>query len=222
MSFRKSFSGFRKKVKDKLSIFGDETGEGQVNAGDEELDHPTLSAGVVVGGEFGGDIIVGVGKDELRPSDSLPVSQSAVGLGHDQGGSDDKSRGDVGRNRVDHPPHSDAGNVTTTTPSVSQVKEPKSTWTALFLSPPLMDDTGNLVVPDPALLYATVSKDKSDWKNTASSAAKLFLRTVERASDAFPPLKSVAAGLCAILDNCEVPSIFVPSIRDAYSLPSEQ
>ena len=27
---------------------------------------------------------------------------------------------------------------------------------------------------------------------------------MERVSDVFPPLKSVAAGLCAILDNCEV------------------
>ena len=51
-----------------------------------------------------------------------------------------------------------------------------------------------------------------------SSAAKLFLRTVERASDAFPPLKSVAAGLCAILDNCEVRSTFVrPDLRSLWS-----
>jgi len=51
---------------------------------------------------------------------------------------------------------------------------------------------------------ATTSKGKSSWKSTASSTAKLLLRTVEKSSDAFPPLKSVAGGLCAILDNCEV------------------
>ena len=72
-----------------------------------------------------------------------------------------------------------------------------------FHSPLLTDSAG-----DPAVLYPvhidSTSKDKADWKQTASSAAKLLLRTVERASDAFPPLKSVAAGLCAILDNCEV------------------
>ena len=56
--------------------------------------------------------------------------------------------------------------------------------------------------------------DTSGWKNTGSSAAKLFLRTVERSSDVFPPLKSVAAGLCAILDNCEVLSTFARLIRD--------
>ena len=63
--------------------------------------------------------------------------------------------------------------------------------------------------------------DKSDWKHTTSSAAKLFLRTVKEASDAFPPLKSVAGGLCAILDNCEVRSVFVRSIYDAHSSRSK-
>jgi len=64
--------------------------------------------------------------------------------------------------------------------------------------------------------------DKLDWKHTTSSAAKLFLRTVERASDAFPPLKSVAGGLCAILDNCEVRSTFVRLIRNVYSSRSKR
>ena len=77
-------------------------------------------------------------------------------------------------------------------------------------------------VLDPIHAGAVAPKDKSDWKSATSSAAKLFLRTVERASDAFPPLKSVAAGLCAILDYCEVPSTFVRLIRDAHSFLSEQ
>ena len=70
----------------------------------------------------------------------------------------------------------------------------------------------------------SLQSNKSDWIHTASSAAKLFIRTVERTSDAFPPLKAVAAGLCAILDNCEVRSTFklVRSIRDAYSSPSKR
>jgi len=51
---------------------------------------------------------------------------------------------------------------------------------------------------------ATTSKGKSSWKSTTSSTAKLLLRTVEMSSYAFPSLKSVAGGLCAILDNCEV------------------
>ena len=72
-----------------------------------------------------------------------------------------------------------------------------------FKSPLLKDYKGNPTVSDPVYVEGS-SKDKEDWKHTASSAAKLLLRTVERTSDAFPPLKSVAAGLCAILDNCEV------------------
>ena len=68
----------------------------------------------------------------------------------------------------------------------------------------------------------SLQSNRSDWKHTTSSAAKLFLRTVKEASDVFPPLKSVAGGLCAILDNCEVRSTFVRSIRDAYSSRSKR
>jgi len=68
----------------------------------------------------------------------------------------------------------------------------------------------------------SLQSDNSDLKSTTSSAAKLFLRTVKEASDAFPPLKSVAGGLCAILDNCEVQSTFVRLVRDAYSSHSER
>ena len=40
--------------------------------------------------------------------------------------------------------------------------------------------------------------------HTASAAAKLLLRGVRDTADAFGPLKSVAGGLCFILENCEV------------------
>ena len=42
------------------------------------------------------------------------------------------------------------------------------------------------------------------WKSTTSASAKLLLRGVSESADAFMPLKSVAGGLCFILDNCEV------------------
>jgi len=51
---------------------------------------------------------------------------------------------------------------------------------------------------------AAVDEKKSDWKSTASASAKLLLRGVRDSADAFPPLKSVAGGLCFILENCEV------------------
>jgi hypothetical protein len=52
---------------------------------------------------------------------------------------------------------------------------------------------------------SAVDENKLDrWKSTASSTAKLFLHGVRESADAFPPLKSVAGGLCFILENCEV------------------
>ena len=47
-------------------------------------------------------------------------------------------------------------------------------------------------------------ENRTDWKSTASSSAKLVLRAVRDSADAFGPLKSVAGGLCFILENCEV------------------
>ena len=49
-----------------------------------------------------------------------------------------------------------------------------------------------------------VDENRPDWKATASSSAKLVLRAVRDSADAFGPLKSVAGGLCFILENCEV------------------
>jgi len=48
--------------------------------------------------------------------------------------------------------------------------------------------------------------NKPDWGTTASASAKLLLRGVRDSADAFGPLKSVAGGLCFILENCEVRS----------------
>ena len=51
---------------------------------------------------------------------------------------------------------------------------------------------------------AAANESESDWTTTASASAKLLLRGVSSSSDAFGPLKSVAGGLCFILENCEV------------------
>jgi hypothetical protein len=55
------------------------------------------------------------------------------------------------------------------------------------------------VEPSPA-----ADENKSNWKSTASATAKLLLRGVRDSADAFGPLKSVAGGLCFILENFEV------------------
>ena len=51
-----------------------------------------------------------------------------------------------------------------------------------------------------------VNEKKSNWKSTTFATAKLLLRGVRDSADAFGPLKSVAGGLCFILENCEVQS----------------
>ena len=47
-------------------------------------------------------------------------------------------------------------------------------------------------------------ENRPDWKSTTSSSAKLDLRAVRDSADVFGLLKSVAGGLCFILENCEV------------------
>ena len=51
---------------------------------------------------------------------------------------------------------------------------------------------------------AAADESASGWTTTATASAKLLLRGVSSSSDAFGPLKSVAGGLCFILENCEV------------------
>jgi len=58
--------------------------------------------------------------------------------------------------------------------------------------------------PNNTVQPSTINEAKSNLKSLASSTAKVFLRGVKESADAFPPLKSVAGGLCFILDNCEV------------------
>ena len=54
----------------------------------------------------------------------------------------------------------------------------------------------------------------------ASSAAEMTLRGVKEAADAFPPLKSAAAALCFILDNCKVLSTS-RTLNEVYLYSSE-
>jgi len=78
------------------------------------------------------------------------------------------------------------------------------------------DNTGTSTVSDhvPATPHhdksgepsAAADETKSNWKSTASATAKLLLYGVRDTADAFGPLKSVAGGLCFILENCEVRS----------------
>ena len=102
-------------------------------------------------------------------------------------------------------------------PSIPHSEKPDSLWMRLLQLLCLIipsDDTGTSAVPDPvpgdirsnenAEPSVAADENKSSWRSTASATAKLLLRGVNDSADAFGPLKSVAGGLCFILDNCEV------------------
>jgi hypothetical protein len=67
-------------------------------------------------------------------------------------------------------------------------------------------------IPEPAPGKTALSTEEAPPKvdstqsaiELAKSAAKLTLKTVKEVSDAFPPLKFVAAGLSLIVENAEV------------------
>jgi len=88
MSFRQSFSRFRKKAKDKLSNIRNSTKGQGTSVGGEGLDHSSLSwqsePAIAVGAELGGDTGTSVGND-----DSLPASRLTAELECEPGGSDD-------------------------------------------------------------------------------------------------------------------------------------
>ena len=95
-------------MKDKLSKIGDKTGKARPEVVGEESDHPTLSLqsepAITAEGELGGDIEDSPGAGDPGPDDSQPVSQPAVGIGHGQGGSDDKASGGE-TSQIDLHPH---------------------------------------------------------------------------------------------------------------------
>ena len=82
---------------------------------------------------------------------------------------------------------------------------------------------GNRTNSDDTVDQRATSKSRRDARALASSVAEFTLRGVKEASDAFPPLKSAAAALCFILDNCQVLStLYIPSIQDTYVFPRKQ
>jgi hypothetical protein len=51
------------------------------------------------------------------------------------------------------------------------------------------------------------NENKSNWKSTAYSSAKVVIDVVKESSDIFPPLKAAVGGLAAILKHYDVRSI---------------
>ena len=52
--------------------------------------------------------------------------------------------------------------------------------------------------------YAVVDEARQNRKPITAAEAKSTFRRIRESTNAYPPLKSVAADLCFILDNCEV------------------
>ena len=118
--------------------------------------------------------------------------------------------------------------------SIAPKQEPDSTWA---LSPQLLclitplDNPETPAVPDRverdprpnenAEPRVAADEKKSSWKSTAIATAKLLLRGVRDSADAFGPLKSVAGGLCFILENCEVWFYLCLHYHNSYQYPSE-
>ena len=117
--------------------------------------------------------------------------------------------------------------------SIHRKQEPDGTWLhtpqLLCLIIPLHDvDTST--IPDRmaqdlhpnenAEPSATANEKESSWKSTALTTAKLLLCGVRDSADAFGPLKSIAGGLCFILENREVWSPPRISCRDSYRYSS--
>ena len=65
-------------------------------------------------------------------------------------------------------------------------------------------ETIDLELSDPIVESSATDEKKSNLGSLASSGARFILNGIKESADAFGPLKSVAGGLCFILDNCEV------------------
>jgi hypothetical protein len=117
----------------------------------------------------------------------------------------------------------DLGIAPTSVPSTSQNPESSGTRTTSFL-PIRLVTIGNIgnsdiqsvlsqsqghskssnYIVDPTAAY----EKKPSWKSTAYATTKLAIDMVKESSDVFPPLKSVVGGLSAILQHCDVRSIY--------------
>jgi hypothetical protein len=57
---------------------------------------------------------------------------------------------------------------------------------------------------DRILDRGAANEDRSSWKSTAYSSTEVVIDAVRESSDVFPPLKSVAGGLAAVLKHYDV------------------
>ena len=205
---RKSLSKLKKDFKHRVG--GKKRGEDRagVDTAQERTDSQAslLRPGPrAVGGKFSTDASQARSRDPS--SHPEPVAANEDRLGDPSRKEVDVGKKEVSRSRSGLNP--DAGGASGSGPSretelaysppsvtpIAPKPEADSMWT---LSPRLLC----LIT----LLDKAANKKSSSWKSTAFATAKLLLRGVRDSADAFGPLKSVAGGLCFILENCEVRS----------------
>ena len=224
---RNSFSKFKKDLKQRLKGKKREPGDAGANIAEEganssglllQPDPPVATSGYKgegtgtstdAWGTRSGDrspqpesTQVGKGRDDPRKKET-GVSEKEVSQNHPHGKPDAAEQ--RGSSRVDpSPPDS----------LIPHKVEPGGT---LIVSPRrkcltvLSDNADTLAASDQDLgpsegakPSGAANEKKSNWKATTLATAKLLLRGVRDSADAFGPLKSVAGGLCFILENCEV------------------
>ena len=74
----------------------------------------------------------------------------------------------------------------------------------------------------PAVGPGTTGGNKSNLKSLVYSGARFILNGVKESADAFGPLKSVASGLCFVLDNCEVRRSPASAVQNAHPHTQQQ
>ena len=239
-NIRSSFSGLKKKIRHKVTRSKRKQDGIESDALGERVDSPgsLLLPGshVVVGGSHDGggnradtdgpqvdSIDLPSQPDEPEPvpgHEEADVGATPAGSGPIQGGNDTDGQ------KVER--------ISTPLPtvSISHSGAPGgmcrwSLWALALIIPSDSVDTsaapGHVqAVPRPdgsTERGAAADENKSTWGSTALATAKLLLRGVRDSADAFGPLKSVAGGLCFILENHEVRLSPKYTIRDAYTSP---
>ena len=69
---------------------------------------------------------------------------------------------------------------------------------------PVPSEDGRLGSSDHTINTGAANQNKSSWISAAYSSTKVVVKVVKESSDVFPPLKSVASGLTAILKYCDI------------------
>ena len=219
---RKPFSKMRKGFKHRFGSKRREPDGAETNIAGESVSssasflrpdhHVVVSGHGEEGSRIGTDVSQAHPRDLSHPE---PMQADEGHIDDPPGEEVDVDEKEVGRGDSNLDPG--VGGAVGSSPGRVIKQEPDSTWTLSPQLPCLTIRLGNADIPavhdhtpqdlrsdEDAEPSAAANEKKSSWKSTAFATTKLLLRGVRDSADAFGPLKSVAGGLCFILENCEV------------------